>query len=193
MPRTLTAGQLAALQSGKIRPAFFIEAHFVDGPVYVWTGRGRLVWNGITWLGFGSTVAITTIEETTAIEAKGITLTMSGIDVSLLGGIMLEFQVGLPALIRLGLFDENVALIDDPVISWAGRMDQPTIDVDGQTATISINCENRLLEMNVAVDRRYTNEDQQIDYPGDRGFEFVASIQDVTIYWGHTPSSTNNL
>jgi len=48
------------------------------------------------------------------------------------------------------------------------------------------------VEMNVAVDRRYTNEDQQLDYPGDRGMEFVSSIQDVTIYWGRTPSNINN-
>jgi len=33
-------------------------------------------------------------------------------------------------------------------ISWAGRTDQPTIEMDGSTATISINCENRLVEMN---------------------------------------------
>jgi hypothetical protein len=69
-------------------------------------------------------------------------------------------------------------------------MDQPTIDVDGTTATIAINCESRLLDMNVAVDRRYTNEDQQLDHPGDRGLEFVNSIQEVVIYWGRSPSSS---
>ena len=46
--------------------------------------------------------------------------------------------------------------------------------------------------MNVAVDRRLTNEDQHLDYPGDRGLEFVNSIIDTMVYWGRTPSSTNN-
>jgi hypothetical protein len=72
-------------------------------------------------------------------------------------------------------------------------MDQPTLDVTGVAASIAINCENRLVEMNVAVDRRYTDEDQQLDYPGDRGFEFVNGIQEAQIYWGRTPSSKNNL
>lgn len=192
MPRSLTGGQLAAVQSTLIRPAFFVEAHFVNGPIYVWTGRGSVVWGGQTWLGVGTLGTISTIEEGSTIEAKGITLTLSGIDVTLLADILTEFQVGLPAIVYLGLFDETLTLIDDPVISWAGRMDQPTIDVDGQTCSVSINCENRLVEMNVAVDRRYTNEDQQLDFPGDRGMEFVSSIQDVTIYWGRTPSSINN-
>jgi hypothetical protein len=193
MPRGLSAGQLAQIQSPYVRPALFVEAHFVSGPIYVWSGRGSIIWNGQTWLGIGTLATVSSIEEGTTIEAKGITLTMSGIDTALLGLVMTEFQVGLPVLVRLGFFDSNLALIDDPIISWAGRMDQPTIDVDGQTATISINCESRLVEMNVAVDRRYTNEDQQLDHPGDRGMEFVSSIQDITIYWGRLPSSSNNL
>lgn len=193
MPRSgLTGGQLAAVQSTNLRPAFFVEAHFVNGPIYVWSGRGSIVWGGHTWLGVGSLGSISTIEEGSSIDAKGITITLSGIDSDLLGDILTEFQVGLPVIVNLGLFDATLTLIDTPVIAWAGRMDQPTIDVDGQTCTISINCENRLVEMNVAVDRRYTNEDQQLDFPGDRGMEFVSSIQDVTIYWGRTPSSINN-
>src|SRR6266702_2510988 len=120
MPRSgLTAGQLAAIQSPKLRPAFFVEAHFVTGPIYVWTGRGSIVWNGQTWLGVGSLGSISTIEEGAGVDAKGITLTLSGIDATLLADVMTEFQVGLPVLVRLGLFDANLALIDDPVVSWA--------------------------------------------------------------------------
>jgi hypothetical protein len=193
MSRPITDAQLAAILSPYFRPALFVEAHFVTGPVYVWSGIGPIVWNSQTWLGLGALGSVSTIEEGSTIEAKGISLTLSGIDSSLLSLVMGEFQVGLPAIVRLGLFDDNGALIDDPIIAWAGRMDQPTIDVDGQTMTITINCENRLVEMNVAVDRRYTNDDQQLDFPGDRGMEFVNSIQDITIYWGHTPSSKNNL
>jgi hypothetical protein len=101
--------------------------------------------------------------------------------------------VGLPVSVTLGVFDTNNALIADPVCCFSGRMDQPTIDVTGTLATIAINCENRLVEMNVAVDRRYTDEDQQMDYPGDLGFQFVNGIQEAQIYWGRSPSSQNNL
>jgi hypothetical protein len=79
------------------------------------------------------------------------------------------------------------------VCCFSGKMDQPTIDVTGPLATIAINCESRLVEMNVAVDRRWTNEDQQLDFPGDLAFQFVNGIQDAQIYWGKSPSSVNNL
>ena len=190
MPRTLTAPFLAAIQATLLRPALFIEAHFISGPLYVWSGFGSITWNSQTWTGIGTLGSVSTIEEGSTVEAKGITLTMSGIDATLLADVLGEFQVGLPAIVSLGLFDSTGALIADPVTSWSGRMDQPTIDVDGTTATIAINCESRLLDMNVAVDRRYTNEDQQLDHPGDRGLEFVNSIQEVVIYWGRSPSSS---
>jgi hypothetical protein len=32
--------------------------------------------------------------------------------------------------------------------------------------------------------RRYTNEDQQAEVPGDRGFEYVPSVQELNFKWG---------
>jgi hypothetical protein len=193
MPRAMTPSYLAAIQSAALRLALFVEANFTSGPIYVWSGVGPITWGGKTWIGLGSLGNVSMIEEGATVEAKGITLTLSGIDPTLLTGILDEFQVGLPAIVSLGLFDAAGALIADPVGCFVGQMDQPTLDVTGTSATISINCESRLIEMNVAVDRRYTNEDQQRDYPGDRGLEFVNSIQEAQIYWGRTPSSVNNL
>ena len=193
MPRTMTPAYLAAISSALLRPVLFVQANFTSGPLYVWSGMGPITWNGQVWTGIGTLGSISTIEEGSTVSAKGITLTLSGIDPTLLTDVMDEFQVGLPVMVTLGVFDENGALIADPVCCFSGRMDQPTIDVSGTMATIAINCENRLVEMNVAVDRRYTDEDQQLDYPGDLGFQFVNGIQDAQIYWGRTPSSKNNL
>src|SRR5579864_2120985 len=184
MSRSMSAAYLAAITSQQINPVLFVQVNFTTGPVYVWSGVGNIYWNGITWSGVGSLGSISVIEEGANVQARGITLTLSGIDATLLTGILTEFQQGLPAIVYLGLLDASGNLIASPIISWSGRSDQPSVTMDGQTATISINCENRLVDMNVAVDRRYTNEDQQLDHPGDRGMEFVSSIQDVMIYWG---------
>jgi hypothetical protein len=183
-----------AIASANPKPAMFFEVNFISGPVYLWSGTQSIVWNSQTWLGAGGLINMSTVEEGSTVEAKGITLSMSGVSTDFLSDILNEFSVGLPAIVYLGFFeDDGVTLIPDPIISWAGRTDQPTIEMDGSTATISVNCENQLVEMNIAVDRRYTNEDQQLDFPGDRGMEFVNSIQDVRIFWGQVPSSKNNL
>lgn len=194
MPRPdATPAFIAALAQSIIRPAIFVQATFATATLYLWTGRGNVSWNGHTWTGVGTLGTVSTIEEGSTVEARGITLTMSGLDATALSDVLNEVQQGLPALVYLGLFDENLALIPNPVTAFAGRMDQPTIDVDGTTATISIACESRLMDMNTPAERRYTNEDQQREYPNDQGFSFVNGIQEVTIYWGRTPSSKNNI
>ena len=191
--RDMTPAYLAAISSAMLRPALFVQATFVSGPLYVWSGIGPITWNGQVWIGIGTLGSVSTIEEGSTVSAKGITLTLSGLDPTLLTDVMEEFQVGLPVMVTLGVFDDTGALIADPVCCFSGRMDQPTIDVSGTTASIAINCENRLVEMNVSVERRYTDEDQQLDYPGDLGFQFVNGIQDAQIYFGRSPSSKNNL
>jgi hypothetical protein len=191
--RDMTSAYQAAISSAMLRPALFVQATFVSGPLYVWSGMGPITWNGQTWIGVGTLGTVSTIEEGSTVSAKGVTLTLSGLDPTLLTDVMEEFQVGLPALVYLGVFDSTGALIADPVCCFSGRMDQPTIDISGTTASIAINCENRLVEMNVSVERRYTDEDQQLDYPGDLGFQFVNGIQDAQIYFGRSPSSKNNL
>jgi len=149
-------------------------------------------WNGHTWTGLGALLGISPMEDGATVEARGITITLSGLVPSLLADCLGEFELGLPVTVYLGLYSDG-DLIDAPITTWSGRMDQSTIEVSGEDASISINCENRLLDMNVAVDRRYTNEDQQIDHPGDLGFSFVNAIQELTIFWGHQAHSTNNI
>ncbi|HXE04491.1 MAG TPA: hypothetical protein VN579_00785 [Bryobacteraceae bacterium] len=193
MPRNITTDQLAALQASNLLPALFVTATFRTGAIYVWTGFGSITWGGHTWLGVGTLGSVSVIEEGATVEAKGITLTLSGIDTDLLADVLNEFYLGAPAAVYLGLFSEGRTLIGDPIPAWAGAMDQATIDVAGESAVIAINCESRLLDMNIPVYRRYTNEDQQLDYPGDKGLEFVSAIQETTIYWGRVPNSQNNI
>lgn len=187
-----TTAFIAAASSAYVKPALFVQVNFTTGPVYVWSGVGSQTWNGHTWQGVGQFGMVSTIEEGANVEARGITLTLSGIDSTLLGDVLADYQQGLPALVYLGLFDASGTLIANPITCWSGRTDQPTITMSGDSGTLSIACENRLVEMNVSVQRRYTDQDQKLDYPGDRGFEFVNQIQSQTLYWGRYPGAQNN-
>lgn len=192
MPRAMSSGMLAALESAYLQPAVFVQMQFATATVYIWSGVGTISWNGHTWVGLGSLLSVTVMEDAATVEARGITVTLSGLDAGLLSDCLTEFQLGLPVSVCFGLYSGG-SLIASPITSWAGRMDQPTIDVAGDTVTIAINCENRLLDMNVAVDRRYTNQDQQMTWPGDLCFQFVDGIQEMTLYWGQQANSTNNI
>ena len=184
---------MAAWLAGTNLPcALFFEGTFSSGPVYLWTGYGSIVWNGQTWTGIGTLGGISPMSDGSTIEAKGIVVTLSGFDATLLPLVLGEFLLGAPALVYLAGFNDGV-LIDDPILAFSGQMDLPTLKMGAQTATISINCESELIEQNIASGRRYTMEDQQRDWPGDLGMSFVDSIQEMTIYIGGAPTSTGNI
>lgn len=193
MARDMTSAVSVASAKPAVRMALLVQIAFDSGTVHVWTGTGTLVWNSISWLGVASLLSVPGFDETNSVEAKGTTIEMSGLDPTLLSAAMGELKHGQPVVIYVAFFDEAMALIADPLIVWTGRLDQPTIEIDGASAKVTIACENRLMEMNVPADRRYTHEDQQIDHPGDMAFSFVAQIQEQTIYWGRTPCSSNNI
>ena len=63
-------------------------------------------------------------------------------------------------------------------------MDLMSIDDSGDTANINVTAESRLIDLDRTRERRYTSEDQKIDFPNDKGLEFIADLQDKEIVWG---------
>jgi hypothetical protein len=63
-------------------------------------------------------------------------------------------------------------------------VDVPSISEGGDTATITITAENRLLDLERVRVRRYTQEDQARDDVTDLGFEFVPALQDKEVLFG---------
>ena len=192
MPRTTSPTLLAALQARDLQPAIFVQIQFVSAIVRLWSGAGSVTWNGQTWIGIGSLLGVSVIEDAATVEARGISITLSGLDASLLAGALSYFKTGLPASVLFGAYSGG-SLIATPIVSWSGRTDIPEISYDGETATITIACENRLADSNIPVDRRYTNQDQQMTWPGDLCFQFVDGLQEMTLFIGGQANTTNNI
>lgn len=183
MSRTMDSTMQAALASNYLRLAIFAQLQFVSSTEYVWSGRGSINWNGETWQGVGDLGAISAISEDSSLTAQGLTISLSGIDPTLLTEALTEIQQGLPAQLWLVLADEQCNPIDS-ILCYAGRMDQPTIDEGTDTATISIAIENRLSDLQRAQFRRLTDQDQRLKYPNDDGFRFINQLQDWNGSWG---------
>lgn len=184
MARSLTASLLAALQAGVVKPAFFFEGEFSGGTIRLWSGLGTYSWNGYEWTGAGNLISLGPITEANTTSANGFTVSLSGQLSSLVAIALAQCRTGLPGKVWLGCFDTNDSLIADPFKALDGRLDVPSIEDAGTVTTISVNYESRLIDMTVARERRYTDQDQKIDYPQDTGFHFVPSLQDKPLPWG---------
>jgi hypothetical protein len=184
MARALTAGMLAAMATGNLRPLILYEGEFAGGTVRLFSGHGSLVWNGNTFTGSGQMLRISAIQEVSALQAINFTISLNGELPALIQVALAQVRRGKSGSVWLGLLDSNNALIADPFLCFKGRADKPDIVPDPSHTVISVAYESRLIDASRRRERRYTSEDQQIDFPGDKGFDQVPSLQDTQFTWG---------
>lgn len=184
MTRGMTVAFAEALAARVVAPAVFFEGQFASGFLRLWSGLGDIVWNGQTWTGAGTLLGVGTIQEGDKIEAYGGSITLSGIPLDLVQLCIEEARQGLPGKVWIGLLTDAREIIADPILAFSGRLDVPNLEDAADSCMITITYEGRLIGLLQPREWRYTDESQQTLYPGDRGFEYVTTIQDKDIQWG---------
>jgi len=185
MSRTLTSAANTAAQAEVVRPVSLVELFFASGYVRASSAPMDIVAFSNTFLGVGNLGSISSSGEGADLQARGISLQLSGIPSALVSTALDEDYQGRSCKVWMGLLDANHVLIADPVLMFDGRMD--TMDIKmGETAIINVTAESRLADWDRPRIRRYTNEDQQTQFPADKGFEFVPQMVDKQLIWGRT-------
>lgn len=178
-----TSGFTEQLQAEESEPALMVALYFDSGTIRMWTGVTDLSYGGNTWQGAGKILSVSFIDESKEISAKGITLGLNGIDSGVISDALTESYRGRKVEIFLAFLSSG-SIVADPYSVFVGYMDTMKISDSGDTCDIALTAESRLVDLQRPRLRRYTGEDQKIDYPSDRGLDFVTSIQDVKIKWG---------
>jgi len=186
MSRNLSSAMESAVEADLVRPIVLVTCAFDSGDLNLWNGIGNLTVNSVDYVGAGTLLDIGEIAESAELQANGIVVTLSGITDPLLSKARDEDYQGRELTVKLGAMDATNAVITSPVIVFSGFMDVMTINDSAETATIQVSVENRLIEFERTRVRRYTAEDQKIDYPTDKGLEFVAEMAEKEIIWGRT-------
>lgn len=192
MSRDLPTDFITELTSDVVYPFFAVELDFASGPLYFWTGYGDLLIDGITYIGVGNLVSISSVEETTEIEARGATITMTGIPSSFLSLALQEPYQGRECNIYFGLSLSNESSTRYLIEIFSGELDQMNISESADSATIAVTVENALIRLERPTIRRFTSEDQKSRFPSDTGLRFVAGLQDKEIFWGRKASTKTN-
>jgi hypothetical protein len=212
MSRELTPDMAEALAATVVQPVLLVEGTFAGGTINWWTGIGPLDWDGKTWTGAGDLLGISEVEETDEIKAGGVTFTLSAVKPQHISLAMGEMQRGLPGKVWLALVAQDVMLGDpsiplvvgdpvrnlalgipgggivaDPKILFRGRLDGCSVQDGGETSTISLTYQHELVDLERPREVRYTDAEQKRRFPGDRGLENIAALQDAVVPWGFRP------
>ena len=206
MSRDLSDNTIDNISQDVVYPFFATELRFDgDNTLRLWTGQGTLVLeDGTSWVGTGNLLNISAIEETSELAVKGATLTLSGVPSEVLSLALSEPYQGRVCNIYFGTFSQGsilqesssyILLQDGSRINlettdkgfneiFSGYMDQMNIEESGETSTIQLLVENKLVDLERARVARFTSGYQKSIYAGDLGLDFVEDLQDKQIPWG---------
>ena len=211
MSRDLSQVTIENLEDDVVYPFFAVELLFDgDNTLRMWTGVGTLTLeDGTEWVGTGNLLNVSAIEETAEMAVKGATITLSGVPSELLSLALSEPYQGRVCNIYFGTFSVGKLLQEDGAFIlfedgskillqtgstgfnqlFSGYMDQMNIADGGDTATVELMVENRLIDLERARVARFTSGYQKSIYAGDLGLDFVEDLQDKDIVWGRSSGS----
>ena len=190
MSRTVPAALLTALDSDEIEVFYAVDLAFDSGNMRLWTGYGDKTISSQTYTGTGNLLTIDGLEEVSDLSARGTTLTLNGLDSTIVSYALTEEYQGRLVTIYWGVGSNTVEV-------FRGYMDKMTIQDAGETSTISLTVESRLIALERANVRRYTREshsavrlrkwldDGNSGTPAaDTFFDWTTQLQDKQIVWG---------
>ena len=163
---------------------FAIKAEFDTSTIRLWTGTEDLTISGATYTGAGSLLNISDVEETQELKSSGLSITLTGMDATVLDYALTENYQNRPITLFLGYLYGSTNETVGTLTLFKGRMITMTVNDSPDGATITLNCENRLVDLNRPSNFRYTKDSQAFLHAGDKGFDRVASLQDKEIIWG---------
>lgn len=184
MSRALTTLFRDETLASQLSPALFALLDFQSGAVRVWSGLGTKTWDGNDYIGLGNFGSVSSVEETTDVRANSIAFQLTGVPSSLIATILSDNYQGRTAKLWIGSLDASGNVIADPYLIFAGRMDNVEIDEGPNTSVVRVFAESRLIDLQRSKERRFTHEDQQINYSGDLGLKFMPTANSKPFVWG---------
>jgi hypothetical protein len=184
MSRSLTTAFKNETQAATLAPVFFAFFDFQSGAVRVWSGIGSKVWDGNTYIGLGYLGNVSAVDEALDVRAAGVAFELSGVPSALIATVLGDNYQGRAVKLWLAALDASGAVVADPYMLFSGRMDNVEIDEGPQTSVIRVFAESRLVDLQRSRERRFTHEDQQIDFSGDTGLKYMPTAQSTPFMWG---------
>lgn len=170
---------------------FAVKAEFDTDTVRIHSGLDNLVINSETYEGAGTLLSISDIEDTKELKSSGVTFQLSGMDADVLGYALTENYQNRPVTLFMAFTSGGTNIVDGYLTLYKGRMVQADINDSTAGATITLQTENRLIDLTRPSNIRYTKESQQYLYDGDTSLNQVAKVNQMQIYWGRKGVGAN--
>ena len=163
---------------------FAVKAEFDTDDILVWSGIDDLVIGSDTYTGAGTLLSVSNSEDNLELKSNGLVVALSGMDTTVVNYALTENYQNRPITIFMGYVMGGTSEVAGTLTLFKGRMTSLVVNDTPQGSTVTIDAENRLVDLDRPSNFRYTKESQNFLHSGDTGFNRVASLQDKQINWG---------
>lgn len=176
------------LASGHAGVLYLLEMQFASGTLRYTNWSHSLLWMGHTWVGLGTILSVSKIEESERLQYPAVELGLSIANQSqlalALGGAQ-EYR-NRPVTVYMGVLDDELRVVGDPEVVWAGLMDQVRIKTgngEDEEGAVAMRCEMPGRDTRGPASLRLNNAQQQARYPGDTGLSRIEQLSGQPVTW----------
>ena len=171
---------------------FAVKAEFDTDDILVWSGIDDLIIGSDTYTGAGTLLSISNSEDNLELKSNGLVVSLSGMDTTVVNYALTENYQNRPITIFMGYVMGGTNEVAGTLTLFKGRMTSLVINDTPDGSTVTIDAENRLVDLDRPSNLRYTKESQNFLHSGDTGFNRVASLQDKQINWGKSSQTAGS-
>jgi hypothetical protein len=137
--------------------------------------------------GVGDLLAVSEISENSDLAARGITLTLvSTADNEFLTTFRDRQYQSKPVEVFIGMLDPDTGSTRGLMNMFSGFADQMIFSQQPNQILLTLTAESRLIRLSKSSNRYLTKEDQAMEFPDDRGLDFVYDLKEKKVLWGRT-------
>lgn len=188
---TFDASALAQVAAPVRGAQWLVELEFASGTVRYTTNAVDILSGGHTWQGFGALVSVGGVRETEDGSSGSVTLGLSIVSAGMIAAASgnIDNYRAKPARLYLQLIGETYQAVGAPTARWSGYMDKvrinrkPSQDGTG-TGSIEMVCSRANANRSrTATGLRHTHAQHIRRFPGDNGFEYIATLIETPAVW----------
>ncbi|MCW2763972.1 MAG: hypothetical protein JWR85_4173 [Marmoricola sp.] len=169
-----------SIKAKLVRPVMFCQ---IGTDVFMNSSDRTMVINGNTYYATGELGTISPIQEGLSLTDAGWNMSLSHVPLNDIDATTEALRTG-KVVLMLGLVDDAYQLIEAPRQIAAGDIQTNNVTITDKFAVITLSVRSKMANWHRQSNSRYTDEYQQLIFPGDRGFSFVTDLVNRKIQWG---------
>jgi len=184
MSKGLSTAMLNALNQTAIYPALICDLNFADNSYHLTASQNNLSYNGNTYIACGDLLSVSGIEDGLDTKARGVSLTLSGLNSTFVNEITSQLVTGSStANINVLIYNSPYGVVIGAIDLVYGYLDAPKIIDSGSTCHIELQIENPLLySSNRPLNRTLTAADSAQDVEARAEYYGITGITSTTLY-----------